>query len=207
MVCIQEDPRGGRSAAGCILLALGALVRAEGPATITCCCKATARLNTFASQQQARVQEGQQTAATSFPEQGLETCSFRVSARWLLTATRTRERDRLGNDNHCQVSLSSAIEVAPACRSICVSRSLAIRAVVSPAPCRHAFPVVAVNTPSPSAHMDAHSAIALGVWSRSFVHQSRDKVNQSRRRNGPGIIAGALETRGSQCLCQMASTQ
>jgi hypothetical protein len=63
------------------LIALGTSVRAEHPATGICCCKATARLNAFASQQQARVQEGQQTAATSFLKQGLETCSFRVSAR------------------------------------------------------------------------------------------------------------------------------
>lgn len=171
----------------------------QGDGEIECLCIAAANMNTRGA---ANSRNKLQRRVLTF-----ETCSFRVSARWLLTATRTRERDRLGNDNHCQVSLSSAIEVAPACRSICVSRSLAIRAVVSPAPCRHAFPVVAVNTPSPSAHMDAHSAIALGVWSRSFVHQSRDNVNQSRRRNGPGIIAGALETRGSQCLCQMASTQ
>lgn len=64
---------GGRSTVAYSLLALGTFVRAEHPATVICCCKATARLDGYASQQQ--------TAATSFTEQGLETCSFRVSAR------------------------------------------------------------------------------------------------------------------------------
>jgi hypothetical protein len=63
--------RGGRNAAACSLNGTWRFSSVpRNPATIISCCKATARLNAYVSQQQTRVQEKQQTIATSFLEQG-----------------------------------------------------------------------------------------------------------------------------------------